>query len=246
MSSSLQHEPYPSRLGFICHVSRDGSHTPSQGEKAGKSYLAIDKGSSVALGITIPRTVVGAASVELALASILKHLREIQGTVHATWQLGNVNIKGKLLTRQVKHLVVLLILGQKIDTRSDKVTGLCELPQVQTGALCGDTKLGVVAHSVHDTVGLTRLDIWTGSGVGSVAPVTAVVLRGIDLEDWVSEAIKNDGRVLLSATTINGALPCLESRVNLGSISRVLRKGKAREERDNSWKRRCHGEGESW
>ncbi len=113
------------------------------------AYLAIDKLDGLwALSITVASTICGTGLVVLVLfrSSVSVHLDEVQSTVQATGQVGDINLEGELLVQQLEHLV-LRVTRHHVETRPN-IDGsvVCDEAQCQVTATGFDAiSLGVVS-----------------------------------------------------------------------------------------------------
>lgn len=179
------------------------------------TYLAVNEGGSVALGITVSGSVVGTGLVELTLATISSHLRKVQRAVHAARKLGDINIKGELSSGELQHLVLLSILLKKVDARSQEGTIGSQLLEEQGIPIGLDSKLGVVRETMLHALLLAGFDIRAGSGIRSLTPDTTVILGGAGLVDGMVERVEDDLVGLLDTTIGLCALPGGDLGVNL-------------------------------
>lgn len=188
----------------------------------GKAYLAANERSGVALGVTVPSTIVGTSLVEVTQATVSRHLGQVQSTVHTTRQLGDIHVERKLSAGKRQHLVGLLILRQKVDTWGQNGAVISQHVETQAGALRGHTDLSIVLDALHDTVLLAGLGVGACRLIGGISPVSTAELGIVGLVDRMRQRVQNDGRVLFEAATLLSTLIGREPRVDFGLVTDVL------------------------
>jgi hypothetical protein len=89
----------------------------------GCTYDTVNPRCDEALSIAVAGTIGSASWVELRTTAVCPHFGKIQGTVHTARKLRSVNIEGQFIASQLQHLVILLILGEKIEPGARDSTG---------------------------------------------------------------------------------------------------------------------------
>jgi hypothetical protein len=89
----------------------------------GYTYDTVNPRCDEALSITVAGTIGSTSWVELRTTTVCPHLGKIQGAIHTARKLRSVDIEGQFIASQLQHLVVLLILGEKIEPRAGDSTG---------------------------------------------------------------------------------------------------------------------------
>jgi len=133
-----------------------------------------------ALAVAVTSSVLGTSLVAGVLGdtTVLVHGHEVQGTVQAARQLGNVNIEGELVAEEVEHLVrVLLASLHEVDTAANTlaVGVLGDELQAKSIAAGGDT----VGAGVLGTVDATGAGTGLAVGADLVVPFVAGVAVGV-------------------------------------------------------------------
>lgn len=155
----------------------------------------------------------GATGVERALPTVGFHLRGIQCTIHATRQLRDIDVKRKLLARQVHRLILLLGRVKKIHARRH-LHAILELVHGHGAAVRRDTYAAVVVETLLDTVLGTGLLGRARRLVRRAAP-GAAASAAVGLVDVVRKGVEDDVVVDFGAAAGLGAAPCCERRVVL-------------------------------
>lgn len=182
------------------------------------TYLSVDKLDIMrALSVAVAGTVLGTSVVSrpLGLATIGVHLGEIDGTVEAAWQIGDINVKGDFLVVQVEHLVaVSAARSHEVDTRADVFVGALSDEVETEGVAGGGDTIGTGVISTFQSAVCGAIDI-----VGAVrgVPGVASVAVGIatDVVDPSPVRVKDDRSGLGGAGSGGGTFLECERRVDL-------------------------------
>jgi hypothetical protein len=182
------------------------------------THQSVAEGGDVALGVAVASSVDGTALVELALAALRLHLRQIQRAVHAARQLRHIHVEAELAARQLQHLVRLVVLGEQVDPRRQDVADVLVVEHVQRHGVAVDRHAvgRVVVEALHDALLVARLDVRARRHVGRAAGAAAAVLGRVDLVQGPAEGVEHDGRVLGHAAALLGAAVGRQLRVRLG------------------------------
>lgn len=167
----------------------------------------------------------------LGKTTVLVHGDEVQGTVQAARQLGDVNVEGELVAEQVEHLVGTVVLHQ-VDTATNTLAIGVLSDELQAQSIAGglDT-VGARVLSTVNTAGTgASLAIRADLAVPLVTGVAVGVAGGgvspspVGVEDDAtsdvaagstsSALLPAEGRVLLSdlATGLLGSSTCNQGR----------------------------------
>jgi len=146
---------------------------------------------------------------------------EVEGTVETAADVGNIDIKGELVTEEVEHLVLGVVLHE-VDTRTDVGTILVlgdefEVEAVAAGRdTVGGSVVGTLKTALRSASGAGRAD-------GTVPRVAVVAVGGAG--DGVSPSpvgVDDDGAGNVGAAAASGALLPGEAGVGLGSLGADL------------------------
>lgn len=147
---------------------------------------ALDVGLSVdeldvegALAVAVAGAVLGAGSVRLELgqATILVHLREVDGAVEAAGQLADIDVEGELLVEEVEE-AVLVIAGHEVDARPDVGTVVVLGHELQLQGAVRRSRDAVclfIVGTIDSAVGGASLAV----GTRRLVPLVAVVAVGV-------------------------------------------------------------------
>lgn len=172
---------------------------------------------------------VGSGRVQFTETTIRGHLVGVESTSRTTGQLGHVHIVRELIASEVEHLVRGLVLSEQVDSRREGVLVLVHHMESDGATISDDTRLRVVGNTLHDAVLLARLGVGASSGVGRTAPVTAVVLRVVDLVNGMVQRVEHEPSVLLNTAAIVGALPGQKLGVVLWDLAGMLSRGESQQ-----------------
>jgi hypothetical protein len=204
----------------------------------GGTYYSVDPRRDVALRVAVSGAVCGSAGVECRPASILLHFRKVQSAVHATRQLGDIDVKGEFFASQLQHLVVLLVLGEQVQSRASNVAAGTKQIQFQSTSRGFHAVRRVVLNTLDDAVlgasSLVRAHFWVNSRAGRASERRVVLLVNV-----VGARVGNEGCVPRLATPSLGALPGGEFGVFLGRFAWCLSGGETQEGRHEE-RVRCH------
>lgn len=164
-------------------------------------------------------------------------------TNHATRKFGNIDVEGELLSGELEHLVLLLVLRKEIDTRRSNASVRPEELKVESRALGLDSVVRVVRDWLQNAVLCACLLIGADIDWGSLSPVSAALCGVILLVHGMGKGVKDDVVGLLDTSPLVGAgvggdlgmsLLCT---LGVGCLSR----NEAQAERDEEEPRgRCH------
>lgn len=160
-------------------------------------------------------------------ATILLHLHKVQGAIQPTFKLGDIRVKGELVTQEIECLVLSIRTGlHQVDTATDRlpVGVLSDQPEVELAAGSGDT----ICARVVGAINAALLGAHRVAGTNRGVPFVAVVAVG-RTRDGVSPSpvgIKDDtGRVGGAAAASGACLPC-QRRMSLSlACASLLRAG---------------------
>ena len=132
-----------------------------------------------ALAVTVTGAVLGACSVRLELgqATILVHLREVDGAVETAGQLADVDVERELLVEEVEE-AVLVIAGHEVDARPDVGTVVILGHELQLQGSVRRSRDAVclfIVGTIESAVGGAGLAV----GARRLVPLVAVVAVGV-------------------------------------------------------------------
>jgi hypothetical protein len=111
-----------------------------------------------ALRVTVTCSILGTSRVTLVLAqtTISVHGGEVQGAVQATWEVGDIDVKGEFVANEIEGLIGLIIL-HKIDTRAN----ICSSNELERKRITsgGDTINPLIVSTVNCAVCSARLGV---------------------------------------------------------------------------------------
>ena len=162
-----------------------------------------------ALGITVASAVLGTGLVarEARLTAVLIHLNEVEGTVDATRQVGDVDREGELFVLELEHLVVVVIL-QHVEAGADIGRVLTRGDEVEPQAVSiGDDTVRVDhlirGNAVEGAVLGTSYGVRAEAGIPLGACVA--VLVAADTMGPAPVGVESDALLRLLAATRDGA-----------------------------------------
>ena len=180
------------------------------------TYNSVDERSDIALSITVSSTLSSTKSAvsACALTTIGRHLRKVQSTIHTARKLLSLNVERELSTGKLEHLILLLVLLKKVNTRRNRLA-ISQHLQTKSAARGSDT-LGLVRSQVHArelAVLGTCLLIRASLGVSGFTPVTTVLAVG--LADAMEFSVGDDVVCRLLAAARFGAAVGVDLGVHL-------------------------------
>jgi hypothetical protein len=184
---------------------------------------SVNERCDIALSITVSTTLVSTnlAVSACALSTIGRHLRKIQSTVHTTRKLLGLDIEGELSAGKLKHLILLLVRLEEVNTRRNRLAVAEHLKA--KGVTRGADTLGLVSSFVHTgehaVLGTCCL-VGAGLGVGGFTPAAAVL--AVSLADAVKLCVGDDVVCRLLAALCFCAAVRVDLRVLLLGIVRSL------------------------
>jgi hypothetical protein len=189
-----------------------------------------------ALRVAVASTELGTSLVGgvLGLSTILVHLDEVESTIEATRKLGDIDVKGELLVKEVEHLVVVVVLHE-VDTGADVgALALGDELQGESVAAGGDTIGRLVVTAFQGTLRSAGRSVGADSGVPGVATV-AVGVAVSDVNPSPVGVEGDRGAALGRAATASALLPGKLGVDFGGNVTGQLRKGSGSErEREES------------
>lgn len=210
------------------------------GKEARIAYLAVDKWSGITLCITVSGSNGSSSLVQLALSTILLHLREVKRSVHAARELRALNIKGELLASELHHLILVLTFVQKVNPWSDNLSSLIQHGEAHGISLGIDTISGVIRDAFDNAIFRASLLIRADGGIWLVAPGAAVELWMILLMNWVGKGVEDNRRLLLLAAVLEGAFVGIKLWVHLLGLAQGLSRGECKQGGDEEGSEACH------
>lgn len=151
-----------------------------------------------ALSIAVTGTVLGTSLVGWVLGhtTVLVHLDKVQGSVDTARGVGDIDIKGELLTDGVEHVVVGVVL-QQVDTRTN-VGSRRSGHELQGDSIAagGDTVGTGVIGALKSAVSSARGVVWAEGAVELVAGVAVVELVGSIVSEPTPVGVDDDLGVL--------------------------------------------------
>ena len=176
---------------------------------------------ALAVAVASPELRTSLVGGESLHATILVHLREVEGTVETARQVRYINIESELLVEEVEHLVVAGVLHQVY--AGSNVAAACafgDKAELDGVARSRDTVRARVIGAVDSAVSRAAFGIRTDGSVPGVTGVAVGITGGCVKPSPVG--IEHDGLGGRGTATGLCALGDLEGRVGLGSVGAGL------------------------